>query len=100
MISSALVPTPNAEKYITQLAKHWGHKFDITDEDGTRIIDFGQARCFLSAEESGLKATIEVPGAESESLETVVAEHLNRFAFREGPLTFNWSRLPDPDDAG
>lgn len=99
MISSALVPTPNAEKYITQLAKHWGHKFDITEDAGTRIIDFGKARCFLSAEDSSLKATLEMPGDEADKLEQVVADHLNRFAFREGPLTFNWSRMPDAEGA-
>ena len=95
MISSALVPTNNAEKYITQLTKHWGHKFEVTEDAGTRIIDFGKARCFLSAEQDNLKATIETPREDVEKLESVVADHLNRFAHREGPLSFHWSRLPE-----
>ncbi|MEZ6011097.1 MAG: DUF2218 domain-containing protein [Hyphomonas sp.] len=95
MITSATVPTPNAEKYITQLAKHWGHKFPVIEDGGTHIIDFGTAKCFLSTEPNGLKATIEVPGENVVRLEEVVADHLNRFAHREGALTFNWSRMPE-----
>ena len=95
MITSAVVPTPNAEKYITRLVKHWGHKFAVTEDGGTHIIDFGEARCFLSAGDATLKATIEVLGEDVTKLESVVADHLNRFAHREGPLTFNWSRLPE-----
>ncbi|MEZ5999239.1 DUF2218 domain-containing protein [Hyphomonas sp.] len=95
MITSALIPTAHAEKYIIQLARHWGHKFDVTEDAGTRIIDFGKARCYLSAERDSLKATIETPRADVDKLETVVADHLNRFAHREGPLSFHWSRLPE-----
>jgi hypothetical protein len=94
MISSALVPTAHAEKYILQLSKHWSHKFDVTEDAGTCIIDFGKARCFLSVEQNALKATIETPSKDASNLETVVANHLNRFAHREGPLSFNWTRLP------
>lgn len=94
MITSTLVPTANAEKYITQLAKHWGHRFEVTEDAGTRIINFGAARCFLSAEPDALKATIETPSEDASKLEEVVADHLNRFAHREAPLTFNWTRLP------
>lgn len=95
MISSAYVETPNAEKYITQLTKHWAHKFEVLEEAGTHIVDFGSAKCFLSAEADGLKATIETPGENILKLEEVVADHLNRFAHREGALTFNWSRMPE-----
>ena len=94
MITSALVPTANAEKYINQLAKHWGRKFEVTEDAGTRIINFGKARCFLSVEQDALKATIETSSEDASKLEEVVADHLNRFAHREGALTFNWSRLP------
>ena len=99
--SSARVPTAHASKYLQQLCKHWQHNLSVefTPEAGT--ITFpregrsgswpsdGVAR--LAAEVDALVVTIEASGPEhAEVLEGVVQRHLDRFAFREAPLPFDW----------
>jgi len=99
--STARVPTAHASKYLQQLCKHWQHNLSVefTPEAGT--ITFpregrsgswpsdGVAR--LAAEVDALVVTIEASGPEhAEVLEGVVQRHLDRFAFREAPLPFDW----------
>ena len=54
-------------------------------------IDFGEgARVDLAADAAGLRLTVQAADAAAlPRLEEVVAEHLNRFAFRE-ELAFVW----------
>jgi hypothetical protein len=45
----------------------------------------------LAAGDMALTVTCEVPAdGDLDRMQTVVAEHLNRFAFREGELEFQW----------
>jgi uncharacterized protein len=45
----------------------------------------------MTAEPEALEVTIEADQVEPvERLQDVVARHLDRFAFREAPLTFSW----------
>jgi hypothetical protein len=45
----------------------------------------------MSARDNGLEVTVESAAAETvERLKGVVSSHLDRFAFREAPLTFDW----------
>ena len=100
-IATARVPTAHASKYLQQLCKHWQHNLavEFTPEAGT--ITFpregrsgtwpsdGVAR--LAAGDDALTVTIEASNPEhAEALEGVVARHLDRFAFREAPLPFEW----------
>ncbi|MGN6268847.1 MAG: DUF2218 domain-containing protein [Sphingomonas sp.] len=104
--STARVPTAHARKYLQQLCKHWQHNLavEFTPEAGT--ITFprdarganwptdGIAR--LAAGSDALTVTIEASSPEHvEALEGVVARHLDRFAFREAPLPFEWLRRED-----
>ena len=87
------VPTPHASRYLQQLCKHWGHKFEVSfDENhGTIALPFGALS--LDAEDVALHIAIALaPGKEADRAEAVVAEHLGRFAFREGELVFAWRR--------
>ncbi len=59
--STALVPTKSASRYLQQLCKHWSHNLAVS---------------FTPEQLEGLKGA--------------VASHLDRFAFREAPLAFNW----------
>ena len=46
----------------------------------------------LEPEANALEVTIDGEGSEEvERLKGVVASHLDRFAFREAPLRFDWS---------
>jgi hypothetical protein len=89
---TARVPTDKAARYMTQLAKHWSHKFDVALGETTADIPlpFGLVR--LAAEQDALLITLEPnPDADLARMKQVVENHLNRFAFREGELVYNWS---------
>ena len=91
-VSVARVPTHSASRYLQQLAKHWSHKLTVsfTAEEGT--IDFPSgSRLNMRADDEMLDLALTVPeGEDAVRMRTVVEEHLDRFAFREGPLTFDW----------
>lgn len=90
-IVSARVPTPNARKYMLQLSKHWGgHRLDVTQSDDGARIEFGHATCELKALPDALVVAVSAATADLEHMQAVVADHVNRFAFREGPLPFEW----------
>jgi uncharacterized protein len=91
-IAKASVPTANAAKYLQQLCKHWSHKLEVDLSDRKGVVRFPAAVVALEAGADTLLVTIE--GDESETVERmkgVVATHLDRFAFREAPLRFDWS---------
>ncbi|SMF74277.1 DUF2218 domain-containing protein [Allosphingosinicella indica] len=49
------------------------------------------AVAFMTAEPDALQVRIETPdGVELTQMQDVVARHLDRFAFREVPLAFDW----------
>jgi len=91
-VSIARVPTHSASRYLQQLAKHWSHKMEVafTAEEGT--IDFPNgSRLAMRADSETLDVVLTVPDGEDEGrMREVVASHLDRFAFREAPLTFDW----------
>ena len=92
MIVSASVPTVNAAKYTQQLCKHWSHKLDVDLSDERGVVKFPAAVATFEPRPEALEVTIE--GEESQEVERlkgVVAAHLDRFAFREAPLRFDWS---------
>jgi hypothetical protein len=91
-VSVARVPTLSASRYLQQLAKHWSHKMTVTftAEEGT--IDFPNgARLAMRADPDTLDIVLTVPDdGDMARMREVVASHLDRFAFREAPLTFDW----------
>lgn len=96
-ITSARVATPHASRYLQQLCKHWSHKFtvDFTPEAGTVALPPGPLT--LVAEPDVLVLTLDVADPEQVAkMQAVVAEHVDRFAFREGALVYDWQ----PVEAG
>ncbi len=93
MQSLASVSTANAARYLTQLCKHWSHRFAVAFDATAGRIEMGPAVCLLTAGPGKLGVVIEADDdAVLTRLEDVVADHLNRFAFREGALAFAWTR--------
>ena len=99
--TTARVPTANGSRYLQQLCKHWSHnlKVEFTPEAGTVIFpkdargaDWpGDATLLLEAHSDGLECRLETSAPEQlDALKGAVARHLDRFAFREAPLTFDW----------
>jgi hypothetical protein len=90
--STADVKTEQASKYLQQLCKHWSHKMVTEFDPSTGRVDFPSgAQLFLEARPSMLHLRLEAPEDALDRMETVVADHLKRFAFREEPA-FAWSK--------
>jgi len=99
--SQAAVPTAHGSRYLQQLCKHWAHNLtvDFTPEHGTvafprdiRGADYpGDALATFDARAETLDVRIDATSPEQrDALKGVVARHLDRFAFREAPLAFDW----------
>lgn len=91
-VSIARVPTLSASRYIQQLAKHWSHKMTVSFTAEQAVIDFpNSCRLQMHAAAETLDIVLTVPPGEDEGrMRDVVSSHLQRFAFREAPLTFDW----------
>lgn len=93
MQSHARLRTDKATRYMTQLAKHWSHKFVVTLDETTARIPLPIGDCRMVADDTGLDVMVETTDLEGLTrLEDVVAEHLLRFAFREGVEKLAWTR--------
>ena len=97
----ASVPTVSGSKYLQQLCKHWSHNLTVefTADHGTVIFpkdargaDFpGDGLVTFDARADALQVRIDASSpAQLEGLKGAVARHLDRFAFREAPLAFEW----------
>lgn len=98
---AARVKTDNGGKYVRQLCKHWSHKLE-TEVDGDRgTVTFPTAVATMEADSEGLAISIRgADRADVERLTDVVARHIDRFAFREVPLAYDWQWLAESADAG
>lgn len=99
--ATAGVPTASASKYLQQLCRHWQHNLSVefTAEHGTvsfprnaRGSDWpGDALVTFDAGADALEVRIDASAdGQLDALKGAVARHLDRFAFREAPLTFDW----------
>lgn len=89
----AAVPTTSASRYLQQLCKHWAHRFPVTFDALRGDVRLAAARVILSAEPEQLKVDLQVDSLDDlPRMKAVLAQHLNRFAFREAPLAFHWER--------
>jgi hypothetical protein len=87
----AQVPAQQGGRYVRQLASHWSHKFTVEAEGDRAVIHFPAAVVTLDADATGIAVSIDAPEeATAERLTDVVAKHLDRFAFREAPLSYDW----------
>lgn len=99
--STAQVPTASGSRYLQQLCKHWAHNMavEFTPERGTVVFprnargadwpDDGLVT--MIAHPATLECRIDASVAgQREGLKGALARHLDRFAFREAPLAFDW----------
>ena len=103
--SRAAVPTVHGSRYLQQLCKHWAHNLAVEFDAGEGKVTFprdargadwpGDALVTMTAGEGVLDCRIDASAQEQrDGLKVVLARHLDRFAFREAPLAFDW------EDAG
>lgn len=99
--ATATVPTESASKYLQQVCKHWQHNLTVefTPEHGTIVFpkdargaDWpADALVTFDAHDAGLDVRIDASSeGQLEGLKGAVARHVDRFAFREAPLPFDW----------
>ena len=99
--ATAAVPTAHGSRYLQQLCKHWSHNLavEFTPERGTVVFPHdarganhpGDALVTFESSADTLGVTIAATSPEQlEGLKGAVARHLDRFAFREAPLPFDW----------
>ena len=99
--ATASVPTPSGSKYLQQLCKHWSHNLTVefSADHGTVIFPKdargadhpGDALVTFDAGAEALQVRIDASSPEQlEGLKGAVARHLDRFAFREAPMPFDW----------
>lgn len=99
--ATATVPTTQGSKYLQQLCKHWSHNLavEFTAEHGTVVFpkdargaDWpGDALVTFDARADTLDVRIDASvEGQLEGLKGAVARHVDRFAFREAPLPFEW----------
>lgn len=97
----ARTPTAQASKYLQQLCKHWEHNLAVTFDATHGTVVFpkdargadwpGDATVTFVAEGDALLTRIDASDpAQLDGLKGAVARHLDRFAFREAPLAFDW----------
>jgi len=100
-VSTVSIPTENGSKYLQQLCKHWSHKMPVefTPQQGSVTFPAegragswpGEAVLSLTAQDDALACRLEASVPEQRDvLKKVVADHLDRFAFKEAPLAFDW----------
>lgn len=99
--STAQVPTGSASRYRQQLCKHWSHNLavEFTPDHDTIVFPKdarganhpGDALVTFDAQPEALAVRIDASAPEHlEGLKGAVARYLDRFAFREAPLPFDW----------
>lgn len=99
--SSVRVPTAHASRYLQQLCKHWSHNLAVAFDETKGTVTFprnargadwpGDGKLEMRAGVDALECRLDAsaPG-QLEALKGAVARHLDRFAFREAPLAFDW----------
>lgn len=95
---TARVKTENGGKYVRQLCKHWSHKLQTEVDGGSGRVTFPAAVATMDADGEGI--AIAITGADPvdvERLTDVVAGHIDRFAFREAPLAYDWQWVSEAE---
>ncbi len=99
--SRASVPTAHASRYLQQLCKHWSHNLAVAFDETKGTVTFprnargadwpGDATLELQAGEGALDCRLATSArGQLDALKGAVSRHLDRFAFREAPLPFDW----------
>lgn len=101
----AAVATASGSKYLQQLCKHWSHNLavEFSADHGTVVFprdargaDWpGDATVTFDAAPAALLIRIDASSdGQLEGLKGAVARHVDRFAFREAELVYNWEAVP------
>ena len=92
--AQGLAKCEKPERYIQQLVSHWGHKMATTYDEGDGMGAFpfsDPTNAVMTARPEGIAVTLTTADQEeNERMRGVIERHIDRFAFREAPLTYEW----------
>ena len=92
-IAQGFAKCEKPERYIQQLVSHWGHKMATSYDDGVGTFPFSDlTSAVMTARPGGIGITLTAADREeNERMRGVIERHIDRFAFREAPLTYEWN---------
>ena len=81
------------ERYIQQVVSHWSHKMATSYADGIGTFPFSELEsAVMTARPGGIAITLVTADHERNvHMRGVIERHIDRFAFREAPLTYEWT---------
>ena len=85
------------ERYIQQVVSHWSHKMATSYADGVGTFPFSELEsAVMTARPGGIAITLVTADQERNvHLRGVIERHIDRFAFREAPLAYEWNESED-----
>jgi len=93
-VATGFAPCEKPERYIQQVVSHWSHKMATSyDKDsGMGVFPFSEVtNAVMTAREGGIGLTLTTADRdENERMRGVIERHIDRFAFREAPLSYEW----------
>jgi uncharacterized protein len=93
MTSIGFAPCEQAPRYVKQLVSHWSHKMDASWDAGHAKFPFSdRVRALMDTSDQGISITLTTDDPEENvRMRGVLERHLDRFAFREAPLSYKWT---------
>ncbi len=97
-ISTGFAACEKPARYIQQVVSHWGHKMATTFVDGVGTFPFSAVTsAVMQVLPNGIGITLTTADHdENVRMRGVIERHIDRFAFREAPLTYEWQ---DPKES-
>lgn len=95
--ANGFAPCDKAARYVQQLVSHWSHKMAASWQaeaaGGHAEFPFSDTtRAAMDTSERGIVITLTTADAdENLRMREVIERHLDRFAFREAPLSYEWT---------
>lgn len=91
-VATGFAPCAKPDRYIQQIVSHWSHKMATSYVDGLGAFPFSEIEsATMQARPEGIAITLVTGDAErNHHLRGVIERHIDRFAFREAPLSYEW----------
>jgi len=91
-IATGFAKCERPERYIQQVVSHWSHKMATSYADGLGAFPFSEIEsATMQAMPGGIAITLVTGDAERNvHLRGVIERHIDRFAFKEAPLSYEW----------
>lgn len=91
-VATGLARCARPDRYIQQLVSHWSHKMATSYADGLGAFPFSEIEnATMQVHGEGIAITLVTGDAERNvHLRGVIERHIDRFAFKEAPLTYEW----------